>query len=510
MSLGNDGFARRSTRPQGGDEYNAATRGLSIQQGTQNATAWVVLYPSPSGRERTCTMTTAQDHTPTTFMRSVSVSDFRCFGDEQTARLAPLTLFVGDNSTGKSSLMALIGMLWEALFSRNLIPNFNPEPFDLGGFREMVHFRGGRGRRRTSFTAGVAWSDKLDKFRSLEAMATFHEKDGYTEVQSYMYSVDGYSIKVCDASKHVTFMYREPEGPISFVYEFDLPASVLAVNLNPLNDSLWQLIQYEVENNAECQKRDRETIRAMPNKIYTASRRISESDFRIAFMAPLRAQPKRIYQVGRSIIDPVAHNLPNYLMTIKYTDPSHWRQLKASIETFGKHLGLFSQFDVVAMANGKGTGPFEMRVRGNPNQPRLVGPWRNLVDVGYGVSQILPLVCRLSDPGVRLHLIQQPEIHLHPKAQAALGSFLCQWAARGRGQVIVETHSQYLLDRVRMEVRDSRIDIGTTDVSVAFFELQGLESRIANIGFDHSGNVSSAPPGYNSFFVDEVTRSMGL
>ena len=374
----------------------------------------------------------------------------------------------------------------------------------------MVHFRGGRSEQRASFTGGVAWGDNLDKSCSLEAMATFREKDGYVEIQSYVYSVDGYSIKVCDASKHVTFMYHEPEGPASFVYEFDLPASLLATNLNPLNGFLWQLIQYEVDNNAESQKRNRETIHEMTGRIYSAARGISENDFRIAFMAPLRAQPERIYQVGQSIIDPAAYNLPNHLMAIKYTAPSHWEQLKENIETFGRYLGLFSQFDVTTVANDKGIGPFEMRVRGNPNQPRPVGPWRNLVDVGYGVSQVLPLVCRLSDSSVHLHLIQQPEIHLHPKAQAALGSFLCEWVAEGKGQVIVETHSQYLLDRVRMEVRDSRVDIGTTDVSVAFFESRGLESKIANIGFDHLGNVSGAPPGYDSFFIDEVTRSLGL
>ncbi|MCE2467294.1 MAG: hypothetical protein J4G06_04655 [Caldilineaceae bacterium] len=96
------------------------------------------------------------------------------------------------------------------------------------------------------------------------------------------------------------------------------------------------------------------------------------------------------------------------------------------------------------------------------------------------------------------------------EVREALGSFLCEWVAEERGQVIVETHSQYLLDRVRMEVRDSRIGIEPTDVSVAFFESHGLESRIANIGFDHLGNVRDAPPGYNGFFVDEVTRSIGL
>ena len=443
-------------------------------------------------------------------MRSVSVSDFRCFGDEQTARLAPLTLFVGDNSTGKSSLMALIGVLWEAHFSRHLQPDFNRELFDLGGFRDMVHFRGGRGGRRTSFTAGLVLGDKLGKSHGLEATVTFHEKDGYPEAQSYVYTENGLSIKVCNESKRVTLMYQEAGGPPSPVHDFGQSEFIPRVDGPLLHPLLWSIGNRDYVDSSERQQRLRDAIFAIANKIDSISQKFQSGNFSFAFMAPLRAQPKRIYLLGSSMIDPEAYNLPNQLITTKHTNPVHWKRLKASIETFGRHLGLFSQFDVVATANETGIGPFEMRVKGNPNRPRPVGPWRNLVDVGYGVSQILPLVCRLSDPSMRLHLIQQPEIHLHPKAQAALGSFLCQWVAEGRGQVIVDTHSQYLLDRVRMEVRDSRIDIGATDTSVAFFESRGLESKIANIGFDHLGNVSGAPPGYNSFFVDEVTRSLGL
>ena len=440
-------------------------------------------------------------------MRSVSASNFRCFGTEQKVDLSPFTLFVGENSTGKSSLMALIGVLWKAHFSRLPRPDFNQEPFDLGGFHDMVHYRGGRGGRRTNFTATMVLGDKLGKSQGLEATATFRDRDGYPQIQSYAYALNGFSIKVCIDSKFATFTYQGTDASPHFTHEIDLSDEALSVEQYPLNLFFWHKFLDEIK------ERFKERFKfpdSFPDIMDTIDSILKRDGFNFAFMAPLRARPERIYLLGSSMIDPEAHNLPNYLMTIKYTNPSHWKQLKAGIETFGRYLGLFSQFDVVAMANGKGIGPFEMRVKGNPNQPRPVGPWRNLVDVGYGVSQILPLVCRLSDPSVRLHLIQQPEIHLHPKAQAALGSFLCEWVAEGRGQVIVETHSQYLLDRVRMEVRDSRIDIGSADVSVAFFESRGLESKIASIGFDHSGNVRGAPPGYNSFFVDEVTRSLGL
>ena len=455
-------------------------------------------------------MTTAQYRTSTTLLKSVSVGGFRCFGDEQTARLAPLTLLVGDNSTGKSSLMALIGVLWEVLFAGRMQPDFNREPFDLGGFQDMVHFRGGRGGRRDSFTAGVALEDKLDKSRSLAATATFGEKDGYPEVRSYAYSDNTCSIKVGNDSKRVTLMWHDLDAPSSIVHEINTSEYSPFLDQYPPGRYLWKIILREMENNSKGRETEREAIRELLGKITSIYREYPPGEIGFAFMAPLRAQPERIYLLGKSMVDPGAYNLPNQLITTKHTDPLLWKLIKEGVETFGRYLGLFSQFDVVTVANGKGMGPFEMRVRGNPRQPRPVGPWRNLVDTGYGVSQILPLVCRLSDPGTRVHLVQQPEIHLHPKAQAALGSFLCEWVAEERGQLIIETHSQYLLNRVRMEVRDSGIDIGPDDVSVAFFESHGLESKIANIGFDGLGNVQGAPPGYDSFFVDEVTRSIGL
>ncbi len=71
-------------------------------------------------------------------MDAVRLRDFRCFGGEHEAQLRPLTLLVGENSTGKTSLMALIRALWEVAY-RHSIPNFKEEPFDLGSFDDMAH-----------------------------------------------------------------------------------------------------------------------------------------------------------------------------------------------------------------------------------------------------------------------------------------------------------------------------------------------------------------------------------
>ena len=74
----------------------------------------------------------------------------------------------------------------------------------------------------------------------------------------------------------------------------------------------------------------------------------------------------------------------------------------------------------------------------------------------------------------------------------------------------METTSEYLLDRVRMEMRGVRVDMGTADVSAVFFKSRGLESRIVHIGIDDLGNIQRVLSGYNNFFTAEATRSIGL
>ena len=108
-----------------------------------------------------------------------------------------------------------------------------------------------------------------------------------------------------------------------------------------------------------------------------------------------------------------------------------------------------------------------------------------------------------------MFLLQQPELHLHPSAQAALGSLFCRTADVGR-QLVIETHSEYIIDRIRMDIRDRETALKPGDVSVLFFERADLDVRIHPLRFDDQGNVLGAPDGYGQFFMDEARRSVGL
>ena len=141
------------------------------------------------------------------------------------------------------------------------------------------------------------------------------------------------------------------------------------------------------------------------------------------------------------------------LMRIQATGKERGESLRRSLVEFGESSGLFESIDVSWFGDSTG-GPFQLQVK-------MRGREANVVDVGYGVSQILPILVQIFDPpkGRRsfiglsrstFFLLQQPEVHLHPRAQAELSSLLTKVAGEGRQSFIVETHSDYMIDRARI------------------------------------------------------------
>ena len=201
-----------------------------------------------------------------------------------------------------------------------------------------------------------------------------------------------------------------------------------------------------------------------------------------------------------------------YLADIRVSRPDQWASLKEKLEQFGSDAGLFDEIGIKPLGDNGGTG-FLMQVRkfSGSRSRVLKGRPRNLIDVGYGVSQILPVATELlrrDSPTV--FLLQQPEVHLHPSAQAALGSLFCRAVSERKHQLVVETHSDYLLDRVRMLIRHRKTKLKPADVSILFFEREDLGVRIHSLRLDKQGKVQDAPEGYRRFFMEEFDRLFGL
>ena len=447
-------------------------------------------------------------------MEQVRLHNYRCFRQEQTARLGRLTLLVGENSTGKTSFLAILRALWN-IASRESVPNFREPPYDLGRFREIAHHRGARGRSASTFSAG--FTAKINSRRdrpkdSVTFTATFGKRDAAPfptarRLDNAEYWIEHrYRDAPRQSGRHGTFRF----GTRDRAWEFPLPDDVPFApdgSLIPLR--MLTGMQQDAAELAAPDGATEEDWTAVRHLIWGFHRRYAYATPYAG--APVRSRPLRTYDPRTFTPDPEGEYIPLYLANLRSGHSAGWESLKSALESFGREAGLFDEIDVKLLGDADG-GPFEIQVRkSGKSGRRLKGPHRNLADLGYGVSQVLPIVTELlkRDPQP-MFLLQQPEVHLHPSAQAALGSLLCEIAARGGPQLVIETHSDHLLDRVRMDVRDGRTGLSPDDVSVLYFESENLDVRIHSLGIDDQGNVLHAPDSYRQFFLSETQRSLGL
>ena len=223
--------------------------------------------------------------------------------------------------------------------------------------------------------------------------------------------------------------------------------------------------------------------------------------------APVRSKPHRTYNPSPYGFDSEGSYVPMYLADIFFRQRKTWESMKVSLEKFGRDSGLFDEITIRPFG-GRESAPFQVQIRKSSN--RIKGPKRNFIDVGYGVSQALPILTELfRKDSARTFLLQQPEVHLHPSAQAALGTLFCQLAGQGR-QLLVETHSDHLIERIRMDVRDGTTKLKPKDVSILYFERGNIDVNIHSLRIDQEGNILGAPASYRQFFMAETRRSLKL
>ena len=385
----------------------------------------------------------------------------------------------------------------------------------MGSFDEIAHYRGGRGGRAPEFRAGFdAVPDPAGNRGKAESNGPFHRfevtfarKGTAPAPTEWLFGREDLEIAIRaaeDASQEIC--YRTGRGAWSWSARAEPGARFLAGrdslphyaylalrekgNLKPVGDS-------PIVTDEDV-ARLKELLYGF-DTFYRGERPFAS--------APVRSRPRRTYDPSRPAHDPESETIPMYLSMAFFEDKKSWKRLKDALEKFGQEAGLFDEIAVRPLGK-RGSEPFQMQVR--KHAPHAMGPMRNLIDVGYGVSQVLPVITELFRVSeTPMFLLQQPEVHLHPSAQAALGSLFCRIADRRR-QLVVETHSDHLLDRVRMDVRDGQGKLKPDDVSILFFERGNLDVRIHSLRLDGEGNILDAPQTYRRFFLNETNRSLGL
>jgi len=430
-------------------------------------------------------------------MQQIMFEGVRCFHDLQTCPIKPITLLVGENSSGKTTFLALTRIAWNIVRLDLTEDIFNQEPFLLGSYDQIATFRGGRAGRVKSFTIGTDIKIKLD----------------LDQIDTNIFS-DTATIKA-------NFIQQGSESRLS---EWNLVCGDFSVIAKGLGEefNIEATINRLTHKDIETRKTDWNSLRLqLPNFLFIDDGKrqklnLSESEYKIinrifirifhskserpyAF-APIRTRPKRTYDPLKSVYDPEGSHVPMFLNKI-LSEKENGSALRQALESFGKASGLFKSIEVKHKGN-KDSDPFQLSVK-------MTGPSFNLVDVGYGVSQVLPIIVDIILNPSDIFLLQQPEVHLHPQAQAGLGSFLASVAKEQNKNFIIETHSDYIIDRIRMDVRDKKY-LTPDDVAILYFERQHGIAKIHKLELDEYGNITNAPPTYRQFFLTEERRILGI
>jgi predicted ATPase len=144
---------------------------------------------------------------------------------------------------------------------------------------------------------------------------------------------------------------------------------------------------------------------------------------------------------------------------------------------------------------------YEVRMKQTPVSAEVLLP-----DVGFGVSQILPVLvlCAYAEEGSIL-LLEQPEMHLHPSAQSELADVIIDAVRKRKLQVIVESHSEHFLRRLQLRI--AREELSSRDAALYFCHMENGESKAELLRLTEDGYVKNWPP---NFFGDEMADIVGM
>ena len=172
---------------------------------------------------------------------------------------------------------------------------------------------------------------------------------------------------------------------------------------------------------------------------------------------------------------------------------SRKRSFQEVVARWLKKMGLIDSFSVDEIA--KGSNIYQAKVEVDKGSPEVL-----LTDVGFGVSQVLPVIVLLNHvPEGSTVILEQPEIHLHPEVQSGLADAIVGIAETRDLQVIVESHSEHLLRRLQRRVAEEAISADL--VKLYFVKQEGGEARLKDIGLNEYGEIENWPP---DFFGDEM------
>jgi len=430
-------------------------------------------------------------------IKKVHLRNFRAF-KSQPFSFSKINIFVGPNNSGKSSALSALNMIAQSLLTPIGAKSpiiLNGEFDNLGTYLDLVH----GGRANTPLGIDIGFAD-------FEIKMDFKYRSQRREIEVVKY-------ELLERGKSLVFYQMKKSS-----FDLKLMGSRLEGLLPGFKkrrpyfrsffpDALTTDLTYQM----------RAIDRNMPEKMYDRLRKFERSmlfarrEFRRAFsdfesLSPLRERPARTYLYSGETaarIGTTGENTALMLANDASRRGSESKRLEDDISKWFQVTGIARSIEV----NSISPRHFEIAL------VDFDGLKHNIADVGFGCSQVLPVLAATlnafeGDGNPRkwpVLVVQEPEIHLHPNAQAALGSFFVGQLPKN-GQLFIETHSDNLILRIARHIADG--SVRADDVRIFYVKKDDGSSTVYNLEINEDGTFNSEWPG--GFFPQRQSESLAL
>ena len=457
-------------------------------------------------------------------MKSIGLQNVKAFKDTGDIELVPITIFVGQNSCGKSSFIrfpVVLSQTFDNEASGICLHSNQPGTIDYGNFQDIVYQHQGD-TFSFSFTEdykkiyrnfGLGNIPKTDKTYMLRCTIAFtkvhNEKASEIEISRFVVEIDdelafeivqGEKPYICIKKAITKDQVMDVDTTIFFDSKLKLS---LSRYYNPISDDviLKGIISTFYRNNRSVYNaaysmlsdrfvyyvHEKEKIDNIDEKRYELSseqkylitkiyeitrqtfdivvsliRMLIADTYNMHYIGPFRNNPQRIYRLDESSRKKVGHS-GEYASDMLINDYFDKGIITKSVSNWFKESFGYSICVRELRSGDFGSGYYQITLQEEKNHEE-----RNIMDVGYGISQVLPIVIQLAEATTKIRqnsryneffVIEQPELHLHPAAQAKLASLFTNaidnesWRYR---RMLVETHSEHFIRALQVMIADPK------------------------------------------------------
>jgi predicted ATPase len=420
-------------------------------------------------------------------IKSLSLKDFKCF-EQVDIDFGKITLLTGANSSGKSSLIyALLGIMQSKYFPQYFA--LNGELINMGGFDEVLRKKAEK--REFEIEIKIEHNSYKTHWEINNDTEQPELKNIVVEDKKYTH----YSISDIQNNKGVFTDFWKQDVLDSHKEDINEILELYDI-IDGKEEGIMTLVYKElVDLDKTLDERD----------AYIPFYYANETPLSFNYLGSFRLPPERTYY-RKPKAGKVGVNGEGYIDQIIEWEESDKNKYDELIKAITE-MGLFKSIQANKMKGGR----FELNVQVNENSELA-----SLTDVGFGISQFLPIiVADLQMDKNSCLAISQPEIHLHPKIQASLGDYLCKKVKEQTSityvnnqeeiwhkQYIVETHSEYLINRMRLLIVKG--ELKPEDVKLYYMENDGIKTTTYAIELTTDGQIKNAPQGFFDTYEMDV------